>query len=168
MYTQIYNSPLGKILIAANEAEICGIWFYGQKHFAAGLSSNNTNMKTAVINNAIEWLDIYFSGKKPDFMPKIHLNGTSFQREVWNILLEIPYGQITTYGMIAQKIALRHGLCKMSAQAVGNAVSRNRISMIVPCHRVLGCNYKLTGYAGGIDKKLALLKLEGTDIKAQA
>lgn len=107
------------------------------------------------------WLDIYFSGQQPDFMPPLHMSGTPFQMAVWETLREIPYGQTTTYGAIARKIARQRGLSKMSAQAVGQAVGRNELSILVPCHRVVGTNGSLTGYAGGIDKKIQLLQLEG-------
>ena len=120
--------------------------------------------KTIFLKDALRWLDIYFSGQKPDFLPKLHLIGTDFQREVWDILLEIPYGQTVTYGEIARKIADKRGLKTMSAQAVGGAVGHNEISIIIPCHRVVGTNGSLTGYAGGIDKKISLLKLEHTDM----
>ena len=106
------------------------------------------------------WLDIYFSGQKPDFLPKLHLIGTDFQREVWDILLEIPYGQTVTYGEIARKIADKRGLKTMSDQAVGGAVGHNRVSVIVPCHRVIGSDGSLTGYAGGIERKIRLLDIE--------
>ena len=105
-------------------------------------------------------MDIYFSGQKPDFLPKLHLIGTDFQREVWDILLEIPYGQTVTYSEIARKIADKRGLKTMSAQAVGGAVGHNRVSVIVPCHRVIGSNGSLTGYAGGIERKIKLLDIE--------
>ena len=107
------------------------------------------------------WLDIYFSGQQPDFMPPLHMSGTPFQMAVWETLREIPYGQTTTYGAIARKIARQRGVSKMSAQAVGQAVGRNELSILVPCHRVVGTNGSLTGYAGGIDKKIQLLQLEG-------
>ena len=113
-----------------------------------------------ILKDALRWLDIYFSGQKPDFLPKLHLIGTDFQREVWDILLEIPYGQTVTYGEIARKIADKRGLKTMSAQAVGGAVGHNRVSVIVPCHRVIGSDGSLTGYAGGIERKIKLLEIE--------
>ena len=117
--------------------------------------------KRQVFEQAKKWLAIYFSGKEPDFKIPLHFIGTDFQNEVWEILSSIPYGQTTTYGEIAKQLAARRGLERMSAQAVGGAVGRNEISIIVPCHRVVGANGSLTGYAGGIDKKIALLQLEG-------
>ena len=111
----------------------------------------------------IQWLDVYFAGKEPDFTPSLHLIGSDFRQAVWNILLSIPYGRTMTYGQIAKQLAKNTGIDKMSAQAVGGAVGHNPISIIVPCHRVVGTNGSLTGYAGGLDKKIALLKLEKTD-----
>ena len=113
------------------------------------------------MKQAKTWLDIYFSGREPDFKVPLHFTGTDFQNEVWEILYSIPYGQTTTYGEIAKRLAASRGLKRMSAQAVGGAVGRNEISIIVPCHRVVGSSGSLTGYAGGIDKKIELLKLEG-------
>ena len=110
------------------------------------------------------WLDAYFHGEQPKALPALHLAGTSFQREVWKILLKIPYGQVRTYGDIAAEIAKRRGQNRFSAQAVGGAVGHNRISILIPCHRVIGANGSLTGYAGGVERKLALLKLEGADL----
>ena len=114
-----------------------------------------------MFEQAKQWLDVYFSGREPDFKVPLHFIGTDFQKEVWEILYSIPYGQTTTYGEIAKQLAAKRGLEHMSAQAVGGAVSHNEISILVPCHRVVGTNGSLTGYAGGIDKKIALLKLEG-------
>lgn len=110
-----------------------------------------------------QWLDVYFAGKEPDFTPLLHLVGSDFRQAVWNILLSIPYGRTMTYGQIAKQLAKNTGIDKMSAQAVGGAVGHNPISIIVPCHRVVGASGSLTGYAGGLDKKIALLELEKTD-----
>ncbi|MBO5164304.1 MAG: methylated-DNA--[protein]-cysteine S-methyltransferase [Ruminococcus sp.] len=135
------------------------------KYKALGLDSEHEEKETAVLKEAKRWLDIYFSGRKPDFTPPVHMVGTEFQNEVWEILLRIPYGQTATYGEIAKELAEKHGIPKMSAQAVGGAVGRNKLSIIIPCHRVVGTNGSLTGYAGGIDKKIMLLELEGVDLK---
>lgn len=159
-YTCKYKSPLGGILLAADEIGLTGLWFEGQKYFALYLDKEHEEKKLDIFKQAKKWLDIYFSGKEPDFKPPIHFTGSDFQNEVWEILYKIPYGQTTTYGNIARQLAKKKGLEHMSAQAVGGAVARNRISIIVPCHRVVGGNGNLTGYAGGIDKKIALLKLE--------
>ena len=171
-YTTNYQSPLGSITLAADETGLTGLWFEGQKYFA--LSLNKENKKALPISEqtsecqaardiliaAGKWLDIYFSGNEPDFKLPLHFMGSAFQNEVWEILYQIPYGQTTTYGAIAKQLAKKKGLERMSAQAVGGAVAHNEISIIVPCHRVVGTNGSLTGYAGGIDKKIALLKME--------
>lgn len=118
------------------------------------------NRKPPVLEEAVRWLDSYFSGRNPDFTPPLHLEGSDFRLAVWAQLLEIPYGQTTTYKEIARKIAEQKGIKTMSAQAVGGAVGHNPVSIIVPCHRVLGTDGGLTGYAGGLDKKISLLTLE--------
>lgn len=160
-YTYHYTSPLGEIVLAADSAGITGLWFVGQKYFGLYLDKEHEEKDLPVFEQAKKWLDIYFSGKEPDFKLPLHMIGTDFQNEVWEILYSIPYGKTTTYGEIAKKLAEKRGIERMSAQAVGGAVGRNEISIIVPCHRVVGANGSLTGYAGGIDKKIALLKLEG-------
>lgn len=159
-----YHSPLGKIVLAADEKGLTGLWFEGQKYFGIYLDNNCEEKELPVFARAKRWLDIYFSGKEPDFKLPLHFIGTAFQNEVWQILCSIPYGKTTTYGEIARQIAKKRGIKRMSAQAVGGAVGRNEISIIVPCHRVVGTNGSLTGYAGGIDKKIELLKLENTDM----
>ncbi len=164
-YTSKYESPLGSILLAADNMGLTGLWFEGQKYFALNLHRENEEKELPVFAQAKNWLDIYFSERKPDFTPPLHFTGTEFQNEVWEMLCRIPYGQTTTYGDIAKQLAKRRAAWKkeperMSAQAVGGAVGRNEISIIVPCHRVVGSNGSLTGYAGGIDKKIALLKIE--------
>ncbi len=159
-YTNRYESPLGAILLAADETGLSGLWFEGQKYFARNLQKENEEKELPVFEQARKWLDIYFKGKEPDFQLPLHFTGTEFQNEVWEILYGIPYGQTTTYGDIARQLAAKKGLQRMSAQAVGSAVAHNPISIIVPCHRVVGAGGSLTGYAGGIAKKIALLKLE--------
>ena len=160
-YISHYSSPLGTILLAADEIGLTGLWFEGQKYFALYLDKEHEEKELPVLKQAKTWLDIYFSGREPDFKVPLHFTGTDFQNEVWEILYSIPYGQTTTYGEIAKRLAASRGLKRMSAQAVGGAVGRNEISIIVPCHRVVGSSGSLTGYAGGIDKKIELLKLEG-------
>lgn len=160
-YTTIYQSPVGEILLAADGIGLTGLWFKGEKYYALNLDKEHEEKEVPVFEEVKHWLDIYFTGKDPDFIPPVHIIGTPFRMEVWEILRRIPYGETTTYGEIAKKIAEKKGLKRMSAQAVGNAVGHNEISIIVPCHRVVGTNGSLTGYAGGIDKKIALLKLEG-------
>lgn len=164
-YTQHYDSPLGGILLAADDVGLTGLWFDGQKYFARSLSNERIEQETSVLAEAKRWLDIYFTGKKPDFTPPLHPIGSAFQRSVWEILLQIPYGQTTTYGEIARQLAKKQGLDRMSAQAVGGAVGHNEISIIIPCHRVVGADGSLTGYAGGIDKKEKLLELERADMR---
>ena len=161
-YTAHYASPLGGMLLAADDAGLTGLWFEGQKHFARGLNGTNEERALPLFDEVKRWLDQYFSGREPDFPPPLHLLGTAFEREVWAILRAVPYGKTTTYGEIAAQLARRRGLAHMSAQAVGGAVGRNPISVIVPCHRVLGADGSLTGYAGGLERKRRLLALEST------
>ena len=163
-YISHYRSPIGDILLAADEIGLTGLWFEGQKYFALRLDREHEEREIPIFEKVKEWLDIYFSGKEPDFTVPLHFTGTDFQNEVWEILCAIPYGRTMTYGEIAKQIAAKKGLPRMSAQAVGGAVGRNGISIIVPCHRVVGANGSLTGYAGGIDKKIKLLQLEKADM----
>ncbi len=163
-YVQHYDSPLGGILLAADESGITGLWFDGQKYFARDLPAERVEQNTPALAEAKRWLDIYFTGGEPDFTPPLHPIGSGFRQAVWNILLQIPYGQTTTYGEIARQLAAKQGLARMSAQAIGGAVGHNEISIIIPCHRVVGTNGSLTGYAGGIDRKVKLLELEHTDM----
>ena len=160
-YTSTYESPLGEILLAADDVGLTGLWFDQEKYYALNLASEHEPRETPAILEAKRWLDVYFTGQEPDFLPPLHMLGTPFQKDVWQILLTIPYGQTTTYGEIARRLAQQRGLARMSAQAVGGAVGHNEISVIIPCHRVVGTNGSLTGYAGGIAKKMYLLKLEG-------
>ena len=153
-YTYNYSSPLGEILLAANDNGLTGLWFYGAKYFAAGMDEEHVEKLTPAIEETLRWLDIYFSGSEPDFMPPLELHGSDFRRRVWAELAKIPYGETVTYGEIAKKLGVK------SAQAVGGAVGHNPVSIIVPCHRVLGADGSLTGYAGGTDKKARLLELE--------
>ena len=159
-----YDSPLGGILLAADEIGLTGLWFDGEKYFADNLPAEHTAQETPILVEVKRWLDIYFIGKEPDFLPPLHPIGSAFRQSVWEILLQIPYGKTTTYGEIARQLAEKRKLPRMSAQAVGGAVGHNEISIIIPCHRVVGTNGSLTGYAGGIDKKMKLLKLECTDM----
>lgn len=160
-YTAKYHSPLGEMLLAADAVGLTGLWFVGGKFFAAGLDPEHEQRDLPVFETAKKWLDLYFSGKEPDFMPPIHLIGSPFRLDVWKLLRQIPYGQTVTYGELAKAIAKKRGLSRMSAQAIGGAVGHNEISIIVPCHRVMGADGSLTGYAGGIERKERLLALEG-------
>lgn len=163
-YISHYQSPLGDILLAADDVGLTGVWFEGQKYFAYNLDKEQEEKETPALETAKRWLDVYFTGKKPDFAVPLHFVGTDFQKEVWALLCAIPYGQVTTYGEIAGQLAAKRGLPHMSAQAVGNAVGHNKISIIVPCHRVVGAKVSLTGYAGGVEKKRVLLTLEGVKL----
>ena len=163
-YINHYCSPMGNMLLAADEIGLTGLWFEGQKYFARQLAGEGEEKALPVFETARQWLDVYFSGREPDFPVPLHLMGTEFQREVWERLRAIPYGQTMTYGEIARQIAAQRGLPHMSAQAVGGAVGHNKISVIVPCHRVVGTKGSLTGYAGGIERKVKLLMLENVDV----
>lgn len=159
-YTHHYDSPLGGITLASDGEALTGLWFDGQKYFGEALEKEHEQKDLPVFELADKWLDIYFSGKAPDFTPPLSMKATPFRKAVWEILLTIPYGKTMTYGEIADRIAKQKGLPHMSAQAVGGAVGHNAISLIIPCHRVVGTNGSLTGYAGGIDKKRKLLIME--------
>lgn len=164
IYTCTYLSPLGDILLASDETGLTGLWFEGQKYFADTLPDERILQETPILKETKRWLDIYFSGKKPEFTPPLHPAGSAFRQQVWQILLQIPYGQTVTYGEIARRLKEKQNTSHMSAQAVGGAVGHNEVSIIIPCHRVVGTSGSLTGYAGGIDKKIALLQLEHTDM----
>ena len=154
MYSTNYSSPIGEMLIVSDGESVCGVWFYGQKHFPS-FDNLCENDDLAIFKEVKSWFDDYFDGKNPDINFKLKHSGSKFRLNVWRILSEIPYGETLTYGEIALKLS-----SSMSAQAVGGAVGHNPISILIPCHRVLGVNGKLTGYAGGIDKKIKLLELE--------
>ena len=156
-----YSSPLGEILLSAGEVGLTGLWFIGQKHFAPFLRGDEQIVDLPVFADTKRWLDAYFCGDKPESTLRLHPIGTDFQQSVWRILLTIPYGATMTYGQIAEKLAAERGMSKISARAVGGAVGRNRISLIIPCHRVVGASGSLTGYAGGVERKVKLLQLEG-------
>ena len=160
-----YNSPLGDILIEANDLGLCGLWFMGQKHFPKRLEMaviDEADCKT--ISDAKAWLDAYFSRQQPDPTSlRLCPEGSEFQKQVWDILLRIPYGQTRSYGQIAAELEKASGR-KMSARAVGAAVGRNPVLIIIPCHRVIGAKGALTGYAAGIERKSALLELENSRV----
>ena len=165
IYTNSYESPLGNILLAGDDQGLTGLWFTeGGRYIGLGLKKEAFHRGTDSFDQTKEWLDIYFSGRDPGFFPQIHLVGSDFRNRVGEIMCRIPYGKTVTYGWIADKLAKEHGLERMSAQAVGGAVGHNPICIIVPCHRVVGSNGSLTGYGGGIQRKKALLELEGNDM----
>ena len=159
-YIWHYVSPLGGITLASDGEALVGLWFDGQKYFADALDIEHQEKMLPVFADTCLWLDIYFNGNEPGFTPRLNMRTTEFRKKVWEIMLTIPYGKTIAYGEIAARIAKEKGLTRMSAQAVGGAVSHNSISLIIPCHRVVGTRGNLTGYAGGIDKKVRLLQME--------
>ena len=163
-YVSSYNSPLGKVTLASDGVSLVGLWFKGQKFFASSLSDTCSEEELPIFDETIKWLDTYFSGNKPNFTPRILMSGNHFRKSIWNIFLTIPYGQTVTYGEIASEYAIENGISKMSAQAVGGAIAHNTVSIIIPCHRVVGASGNLTGYAGGIERKRKLLNIEGLEI----
>lgn len=178
-YIWRYDSPLGGITLAGEGQALTGLWFERQRPSAGSVATSSVLTIAPqlalpsvnegfleykwlpVFDDARRWLDDYFSGKIPDFIPRLELRGTAFRKDVWEILLGIPYGQTMSYGQVAALVARRRGLPRMSAQAVGGAVGHNPVSIIVPCHRVIGADGSLTGYGGGLDLKRRLLRLEG-------
>ncbi len=159
-YLGYYQSPLGDITIASDGEHLTGLWFDGQKYDRDIVTKEAKDEDLEVFAQTKKWLDIYFQGKDPGFTPPIKLEGSDFHNMVADIMLSIPYGKTMTYGEIAAEVAKRTGRERMSAQAVGGAVGHNSVSVIIPCHRVVGAKGSLTGYAGGISKKIALLELE--------
>lgn len=159
-YTHHYASPLGGITLASDGETLTGLWFDGQKHFAATLDAEHEEKQLPIFKTAERWLEVYFSGRCPDFTPPLKMKAIPFQKTVWDILQTIPYGETMTYGEIAAIMAKRNRSAGVSAQAVGGAVGRNPISLIIPCHRVIGADGSMKGYAGGVEKKRWLLELE--------
>jgi len=154
-------------MFAEKEGALVGLWIEGQKYFLGSLEREEVEEDgdSEILSRTKDWLDRYFGGEKPLISElKLAPQGSEFRKEVWEILCGIPYGEVTTYKAIAEKIADKHGIQKMSAQAVGGAVGHNPISIIIPCHRVVGTNGSLTGYGGGIQKKIELLTLEGVEM----
>ena len=167
IYRTDYESPLGRVTLASDGESIVGLWLEGQKYFGDTVNGEmHREDRLAIFAETRDWLDRYFRGEKPAIAEILLAPaGNRFRQEVWKILCDIPYGEVMTYGAIARMIAERLGREKMSAQAVGGAVGHNPVSIIIPCHRVVGANGSLTGYAGGIDIKIKLLTLEGADMK---
>lgn len=149
-----FSSPLGMLYLTASDRGLTGLWFERQQSSGAGQSD--------ILRDTCRWLELYFSGKRPDFTPPLAPEGSPFRQAVWAQLLDIPYGETTTYGAIAGRLEALHPGRRVAAQAVGGAVGHNPIGIIIPCHRVIGSNGSLTGYAGGLDKKKRLLQLEGS------
>jgi methylated-DNA-[protein]-cysteine S-methyltransferase len=165
-YSTSYPSPVGTITLACNENGLVGLWIEKQKYHGGTISSTMTEKNNvSVFNLTKKWLDRYFAKRKPAVfeLPLAPIGGT-FRQDVWAILCEIPYGEVITYGDIAKKLAKKMNKNSMSSQAVGGAVGHNPIAIIIPCHRVIGANGNLTGYAGGISRKVKLLELEGVDM----
>ena len=161
-YLGYYDSPLGRITMASDGEAVCGVWFDGQKYYPD--LTGYTEADCPALLACRRWLDLYFAGRRPDFLPPLQPHGSEFRQAVWAELLKIPYGETTTYGAIAQTLARQRGLASVSAQAVGGAVGHNPISILIPCHRVVGAGGSLTGYAGGVARKSALLELEKADL----
>ncbi|NLP23431.1 MAG: methylated-DNA--[protein]-cysteine S-methyltransferase [Syntrophomonadaceae bacterium] len=165
-YSTHYTSPVGDILLVSDENSIIGLWIGEQKYMEKTMPHDIiAKDDLPVLQEGVAWLDDYFAGKKPK-LSRLSLapRGSEFQQQVWRILREIPYGELTTYGKIAKEVAQRMGKARMSAQAVGGAVGHNPISIIIPCHRVVGANGSLTGYGGGMEKKIKLLEHEEVDM----
>ncbi|GHT89153.1 methylated-DNA--protein-cysteine methyltransferase [Betaproteobacteria bacterium] len=160
IHTIRYPAPMGNITAAAQDDALIGLWFDGQKYFPAGTETWKLTPDYPVLAQLRVWLDAYFQGKNRAFPGKLAPQGSEFRQAVWRLLLQIPYGQTSSYGSLANQFAAAHGK-PQSARAIGGAVGHNPISLIIPCHRVLGASGTLTGYAGGVDKKEALLRLEG-------
>ncbi len=159
-YIHHYKSPLGKMTGTSDGKYLTGLWFEGQKYSTETLAADHEERSLPIFEETDRWLYIYFSGKVPDFMPSICVTAGEFRKAVWEILRRIPYGETITYGEIADQIAKKKGLPRISAQAVGGAVGHNPIALIIPCHRVIGAKGRLTGYTAGIDKKRWLLNME--------
>jgi methylated-DNA-[protein]-cysteine S-methyltransferase len=165
LYSATYASPLGPIMTASGGDNLVGLWFVGQKYFAPNADAFEEKPELPVLLQTTRWLDRYFAGDSPsiDTLP-LAPEGGPFRQTVWKLLRAIPYGQCVTYGDIAKQTAALLGKTRMSSQAIGGAVGHNPIAVIIPCHRVVGTSGSLTGYAGGIDKKVKLLQLEGVDM----
>ena len=161
IHTAFYDAPYGRYMMAAEDGALTGVWLEGQKYFPSDLPEPSGE-EAEIFAHTRRWLDAYFAGLQPDVSAlPIAPRGSAFAQSVWQLLLEIPYGQTVSYGQLAKRLAEQRGLTRMSAQAVGGAVGHNPLSIIIPCHRVLGAKNQLTGYAGGLDVKTFLLKLEG-------
>ena len=159
-YFCYYDSPLGGITLTGDGKALTGLWFNGQNRFTPGTDGAEKATDLPIFEQARRWLDAYFGGKAPDFTPPLALKGTAFRRSVWALLPDIPYGTTVSYGEIAKRLEAQNGGRRVSARAVGGAVGHNPVSIIVPCHRVIGADGSLTGYGGGMERKRRLLELE--------
>lgn len=164
LYYKKIISPLGEITLRSDGEALTGLWFAGAKHYGDADILTAVQADLPIFTQAEQWLEEYFAGRQPQMQLPLRLLGTPFQKLVWQLLQKIPYGQVVTYAAIAREIAQQTGLKRMSAQAVGGAVGHNPLCIIVPCHRVVGTSGSLTGYAGGIKRKVALLQLESVDL----
>jgi methylated-DNA-[protein]-cysteine S-methyltransferase len=168
-YSTKYQSPIGVLTLLSDGESLLGLWMDGQKYYGATMPAMSERVaedsSLPILKKATEWLDAYFAGQNPAISQlPLAPTGTEFRQDVWGILCEIPYGEVLTYGEIATKMAVKRGKARMSSQAVGGAVGHNPISVIIPCHRVVGSDGSLTGFSGGIEKKIKLLELEGVDM----
>lgn len=161
---RFFDSPLGKLLLTADQAALTGLVFGGESVACPLPTQNPVGAEAKVLDETARWLDLYFAGREPDFMPPLCASGSPFRMAVWQLLRAIPYGQTVTYASLAKQVAKQTGCARMSAQAIGGAVGHNPIAILIPCHRVVGANGCLTGYAGGLERKRRLLLLEGVDM----
>lgn len=172
IYQTVYKSPIGELTLTALDDTLAALAFPRERYpqdverlaKEREVCTPDTDKYPRILRDTVYWLDIYFSGKRPDFTPALAPQGSEFRKMVWEELLKIPYGCTVTYGQIAKEIAARKGIARMSAQAVGGAVGHNPIGIIIPCHRVVGTGGNLTGFGGGMQAKTELLKLEGADM----
>ncbi|MFV0527884.1 MAG: methylated-DNA--[protein]-cysteine S-methyltransferase [Lachnospiraceae bacterium] len=164
-YVTTYESPIGELTLACDGQYLTGVWLAGQKYYGSTLEADSVKKENAILIAAKDWLDRYFAKEQPAISElPLKPAGGAFRQQVWELLQEIPYGEVVTYGSIAKKMAQKMGRDSMSSQAVGGAVGHNPIAIIIPCHRVVGSSGSLTGYAGGLDAKVSLLTLEGVSL----
>lgn len=161
LYMDTYESPVGKITMTSDGEALKGLWIEGQHYYADSLKEPPVERKLPIFEQTRTWLGDYFAGREPGVLPPMDPEGSEFRRRVWELLVEIPYGETRTYSDIAKQLAKERGLVKMAAQAVGGAVGHNPISILIPCHRVVGKDGSLVGYGGGLEKKVTLLGIEG-------
>lgn len=165
-YKMSYDSPVGQLVVTTDKENVTGLWFENQKNYEALLNDTVKEQYQPIFDKVSHWLNEYFLGNNPEITFSLKPTGTEFRMNVWSKLQAIPYGQTVSYGDIAQQIAKERGQNKMSAQAVGGAVGSNPISIMIPCHRVVGANGSLTGFGGGIDRKIKLLNIEEVDMSS--